>query len=165
MRWCAGANISDTLVFDTTTAHWVYMLWAPFAYYRGVWLLGQHAYSVGTTAADDELVSALLFLVLDIALYWVILLYLDEVRRGRRTIDGCVARRATLATQVLPSQYGVAKRPLFCIEDACVALRKRSARSTPPVSAAAVGTTPAEFSDSDVARAWRDPGCGVRCVC
>jgi hypothetical protein len=94
---CAGSQIVDTLVFNQTTAHWAYMLWAPFAYYRGIWLLGQHAYAVANTPASDELVSALLYLILDIVLYFILIVYFDEVRaapRVRVSVCVCACARA-----------------------------------------------------------------------
>ena len=56
--------------------------------------------------------------------------------------------------QVLPSQYGVPRRPCFCIEDIVTRLRKRGHKDVPESVAIKGNVNPAEFGDSDVASAY-----------
>ena len=110
------------------------------------------------------------YLVLDVVLYWLAILYVDEVRPQRRRRGG--GRMRARHPQVLPGMYGVPRPPCFCITDAAAAARRGRA---PAAAAGALRSdvtetvNPAEFGDSDVASASaRCPHplperCGPRC--
>lgn len=79
---------------------WFYFLYAPFACYRGLYLIGITCFAMECITWDQVAVGSqmfyiLLFLYLDMIIYFVLAFYLD---------------------QVLPSEYGVPKHPLFFMD-------------------------------------------------
>ena len=89
-----------------------YFLFAPMAYYRGVYLLTQRSYVIEDVSSSDELVKIIMWVGLDAVFYFILTLYLDNV---------------------LPKTYGVSKSPIFCITDLCGRWRRRMNKFTPTI--------------------------------
>jgi len=91
--------ISDSInpaVYGSTDAIIYYLLWPPFAFYRGIWIIGQGCANgvcpQSLAWGSSQLPLIILLLSIGSVLFLVLGIYLDEV---------------------LPSEFGVRKHPLF----------------------------------------------------
>ena len=92
--------LNYTVFNNNDMPFWFYFFYAPFACYRGLYLIGVSCFAMECITWDQVEVGSqmfyiLLFLYIDMIIYFVLALYLD---------------------QVLPSEYGVPKHPLFFMD-------------------------------------------------
>lgn len=96
------AGVLASLVFNGTVFYRdappvLYMLYAPLAFYRAIFIMTTSCTRykcVGMEDLHSEMVACYLYLILDTIIYWILFLWLDKV---------------------LPAKWGVPQPPLFCL--------------------------------------------------
>lgn len=110
------AGVLASLVFNATVFYrdeppMLYMMYAPLAFYRAIFIMTTSCSRFACMTADDigsEMLRIYFYLVFDTVLYLVSFLYLDKV---------------------LPSQYGVPEHPLYFLKPLIARCNKRRGAS------------------------------------
>lgn len=126
-----SSNIANQIAWQTGDASPFWMMWPPFAYYRGIYMLSQRSYVLDDVTADDDIIRSIWWLVILAVAYFVLFLYFDRV---------------------LPTTFGVPESPIFCLKAA-----NRYCRNRRAVNTVVKGEVPdgVDLLDSDVAAEYR----------
>ena len=124
------AGVLASLVFNATVFYReqppvLYMLYAPLAFYRAIYIMTTSCSRFACLSMDDvgdEMLAVYFYLCFDAALYWLLFLYLDKV---------------------VPSKFGVPEHPLFFLRPL---VKRWRARQQPAAVARAVPMSAPERS-------------------
>ncbi|CAG8495571.1 10808_t:CDS:2 [Ambispora gerdemannii] len=109
-------SLSTTQIFLDDKAPGYYFLWPPFAFYRALTLINQHSisksklpYRMSDLTGSDEVLSAIIAMIVEFVFFMGLTFYLN---------------------QIIPSEYGVAKKWNFIFTEPLKAFRNKRKGNT-----------------------------------